>query len=128
MKVSLGVNDQGTGCAAVISGCGVGGHEARLRFLAPEYGPVEISFDGDEVRYERDVLHGEVIATVVDSEDFWDQHASLEAAVADDEQPKRRGARRSEPEPPEPEPTAGAVSSVEETSVDVGGSDGGEDE
>lgn len=63
MKVSLKA-DERDGCVATISGCGVGGHTATFRFMAPEYQVDPIKFDGDTVSFSRDVLHGSVIAKV----------------------------------------------------------------
>lgn len=94
MRASL-LADERDGCTAVISGCGVGGHVAKFVFLAPDAGPFEVSFDGDEVRYHRDGLHGSVLCTIVGDDSFCDRRATLEA-YSPAPTPKKAGGRQSE--------------------------------
>lgn len=113
MKLELKADERG-GSTAVITGCGVGGHRVRFLFQSPEYGPVEFDFDGDEVSYARPGLHAAVIGSILDSEDFWDRRASIEAFSPDTETPKRRSTRKDETPAPEPKPTKGAVTADED--------------
>lgn len=87
MKVELKA-DERDGCVATITGCGVGGHTATFRFEAPDYQPDPIKFDGDSVSYAREILHGSVIATVVDDE-AGELRATLEAYEPDSENKRR---------------------------------------
>lgn len=108
MKVELRA-DERDGCTATITGCGVGGHTAMFRFESPDYQPGPIRFDGDSVSYARDVLHGSVIARVVDDnteDEAGELRATLEAFVADSDAPSRRSAKRAPKDSTAPEGAA----------------------
>ena len=96
MKVELRA-DERDGCTATITGCGIGGHTALFRFESPDYQVDAIKFDGDSVSYARDVLHGSVIARVIDDntdDEAGELRATLEAFVADSDAPSRKSAKR----------------------------------
>jgi hypothetical protein len=118
MKVELKA-DERDGCVATITGCGVGGHTATFRFEAPDYQPDPIKFDGDSVSYAREVLHGSVIASVVDDE-AGEMRATLEAFSPDSDEPRRSARKSKKDDRAEEAVPRGAVTADEKEVVQEG--------